>query len=187
MAVRRVTRSAANAATGSLVDSLAAIVNQIQTLLNGDVALEGVTLSMGSTDENVASTAFTFTVNGVQYQRTAIAAGTAISGSNIPANLWGLYRFVIGSNGTVDPIAAAGNATGYATEALAIAALPAVTADHADMGYVTIRAAAANPFVPGTSALQGGTGGNPAQTTNYYGVSAYAIDTIEYKDGGVPS
>ena len=58
--------------------------------------------------------------------------------------------------------------SGYATEALAIAALPARTATNWYLGYVTMRADAGAVWIAGTDAFAGGTTGNQAQTTNYY-------------------
>ena len=54
-------------------------------------------------------------------------------------------------------------------EATAITNLAAVTAAGAVvLGYVTIHAAGGNDWVANTDALEGGSGGVPAQTTNYY-------------------
>jgi hypothetical protein len=144
-------------------------INALLDLLLGDRILSDPALAIGSTDENVASAAFTFQIAGVQYSKAAVAAGTALAAGTIPADKWGLYKFVIGVNGTIDCLAAAANfTTGYDTEAEAIAAIPATTAAHAPLGYITVLTAVGDPFVGGTDALQGGTGGNPASDTNYY-------------------
>jgi hypothetical protein len=55
-----------------------------------------------------------------------------------------------------------------ATEAAAIAALPALPANHTPLGYITVQSHASNTWIAGTSALTTGTGGNVAQATNYY-------------------
>jgi len=56
-----------------------------------------------------------------------------------------------------------------ASEALAVAALSAVTASgDVTCGYVTVHAAAGQDWVAGTDALETGTGGQVAQATNYY-------------------
>jgi hypothetical protein len=55
------------------------------------------------------------------------------------------------------------------TEALALANLAAVTASgDVVVGYVAVQAAAGQDWVAGTDALEGGTGGQVSQDTNYY-------------------
>src|SRR3990172_5387394 len=55
-----------------------------------------------------------------------------------------------------------------ATEAAAIAALPALPAGNTPAGYVTVLTGSGVTWTAGTEALHGGTGGTPATTTNYY-------------------
>ena len=94
------------------------------------------------------------------------SSAISLTAGVVPANTWALYRFGIAANGTITVYTAAANTTtGYASEALAIAAMPAVGAADRAIGYVTVRAAAAATFTPGTDALVGGTGGNVAQNT----------------------
>lgn len=106
----------------------------------------------------------------------SVAAETAKAfGSlgTIPNGKWGLIAIERIANATTTFVSAAANyTTGYDTEALAIAAMPARSASKAVTGYITVQAAAvAAGWIAGTDALAGGTGGtNPAQTTNYYGV-----------------
>jgi len=111
-----------------------AIVNNefINTVINS------ACLAIGTTEANVANKAFQFRVAGVPYNEAASAAGTAPTATVVPEGTWGLFGFEIGADGTVDLVDAAANATGYATEALAIAARPATTAAHCMMGYVTV-------------------------------------------------
>lgn len=88
----------------------------------------------------------------------------------IPASTWGLVAIDrVAAGTTTFASAAASYTTGYTSEALAIAAMPAKTANKARVAYITIKASAST-WVAGTDALAGGTGGNPATTTNYYGV-----------------
>ena len=55
------------------------------------------------------------------------------------------------------------------SEALAITAVKALSeANKCPLGYVTVQTASGQPWIAGTSALQSGTGGNVATTTNYY-------------------
>lgn len=140
-------------------------------------------LSIGGTPTGVASTAFTFAINGTIYSKGAVAAGTALAAGTIPADKWGIYLFSINAAGTIVVTAGADNfTTGYASEAAAIAAMPTTPtttppATNAVMGYVTVLTAVGSPFVGGTDALQGGVGGNPSSDTNYYVQAAIAPST----------
>ena len=83
----------------------------------------------------------------------------------ITASKWGAAILSVDASGTGTVTFASG--AGYDSEALAIAALTSPGATHTILGYVTILAAGST-WTAGTSALQGGTGGTPATTTNYY-------------------
>lgn len=126
-------------------------------------------LAIGSTDTQVATGLIYYAIATVLYSKAAVAAGSALGAGTIPADTWGTYSVEIGANGTIDIVAAAANfTTGYASEALARAALPATQAAHVFLGEVTILTASAQPFVGGTDSLEGGAAGNVATTTNYY-------------------
>lgn len=162
------------------------MINQLKSVANGIVSglKTATTLSIGSTPANVASTAFGFKVNGVSYYKAAVAAGTAPAAEAIPQAKYGLWRFEIGADGTIDVAGAAANTTGYATEALAIAALPATSADHVSMGYVTVTKSD-GIFTGGTTAF------NAANVTaTYYSTAvtsnaAVILDDIDLDDLGV--
>lgn len=113
------------------------LVNDIRSALKGDYPVSRPGLAIGSTATAVSNVAFDYTINGVRYTKAAVAAGTAPGNDVIPEGLYGAVAFDIGTNGTIDAIEAPANATGYATAALAAAALPDAAADHARMGYVT--------------------------------------------------
>lgn len=114
------------------------VVDDIKSTLQGDYILTTPTLAIGSTATNVSNVAFNYVINGVPYAKAAVAAGTAPGNDVIPQSTYGACAFDIGTNGTIDAIEAADNATGYASAALAAAGIPAVAADHARMGYVTV-------------------------------------------------
>ncbi len=82
---------------------------------------------------------------------------------------WGAF-IVEASSATA--MAATWAASDYATEALALAAAKALTptANKCAMGFVTVLAAGST-WTAGTDALEGGTGGTPATTTNYYSMA----------------
>ena len=121
----------------TLADNLKTLANGMRSLFLGDYLDSGPGLAIGSTKANVANEAFEFHINGKEYQKAAVAAGTALSGDDVPQSLYGAWALDIGANKTIDIIPAAANATGYASAALAIAAIPAVAADHVRMGVVT--------------------------------------------------
>lgn len=136
----------------SVVDDLKTAVNGLISGLGGDYLDSTAALAIGSTKPNVANGAFEYHVNGVEYSKAAVAAGTALSGSDIPQALYGAWALDIGADGTIDITPATNNATGYASAVLAAAGLPAVAADHVRMGYVTATKSDA-VFDPGTTDL----------------------------------
>lgn len=83
----------------------------------------------------------------------------------ITGSLYGAAVLTVNSSGTGVVTWASG--AGYASEALAIAALVAPSATDTVLGYVTVQAHASG-FTAGTDALTLGTGGNVATATTYY-------------------
>lgn len=139
--------------------------------LTGDSVITPTTLSIGTT-VTIAATAATISINGVNAAVAALTAQAFGALGTIPASTWGIIAMERVLAGTATFTSGAANyTTGYATEAAAIAALPAQSADKVQVGYVTIRASASG-WVAGTDALAGGTGGNPATTTNYYSTAS---------------
>jgi len=161
--------------SNTLMSNLAAALS----ILGGDGPITTSTPSIGTT-VTIACSASTITITGVPVVVAAETAKAFGSLGTIPQNTWGLIALERVANGTTTFVSAAANyTTGYATEALAIAAMPAKSANKAVVGYITVRAAdVAAGWIAGTDALAGGSGGtNPAQTTNYYPVYGIA-DTL---------
>jgi len=113
------------------------LVNNIRASLKGNYIVSLPVLAIGSNKDDVANAAFDFTINGIRYTKAAITAGTGPGDDVIPQSKYGAVAFDIGINGTVDVIEAVANSTGYASAALAIAAIPVPATDHARMGTVT--------------------------------------------------
>ena len=133
----------------------------------GDSVLVQGTLARGTT-VTLATAAQGIAINGVPVLVAAQTAQAFGALGTIPASKWGVIGVERIAAGTTTFTSGAANyTTGYDTEALAIAALPAQTADKVRVGYVTVLATAST-WIAGTDALAGGTGGNPATTTNYY-------------------
>ena len=155
----------------TLAEADQTLVNDIRGKLKGDYLITATGLAIGSTKPNVSNIAFDFLINGVGHKKAAVAAGTALSGDNIPQAKYGAWRLEIGADGTVDIVEAADNATGYDSAVLAIAGLPALTADHASMGTVTATKSDA-VFDPGTTDL------DAANTTVAYADGETAFQAI---------
>lgn len=136
---------------------------------------DGVTIasvpSIGTT-VTLAMSAGTITIAGVPVVVAAQTAQALGALGTIPASTWGIIAIDRVAAGTTTFVSGAANyTTGYVNEAAAINAQPAKTANKARVGYITVLASASG-FVVGTDALAGGTGGNPATTTNYYAIQS---------------
>ncbi len=142
-------------------------------------------MAIGSTDTRVGTAAVTFTILGVPVNKAVSDAGTSFGAlGTIPASTWGVIAVDVVAAGTVTYLSGAANyTTGYTTEAAAIAALPSRIATKARLGYLTILASAST-WVAATDALQGGSTGNPATTTNYYPVAGIVAPTGASITGG---
>ena len=141
------------------IDALRTLCNQQRTALLGDIVLTETALAIGSATTCVSYSAFAYAINGTKYELTASATGKSITSAEITTiaqNKYGAIAFQVGTNGTVDIVQAPLNSTGYDSAALAAAALPAVAADHARMGYITVMDTA-GAFTPGPTALSSGT------------------------------
>ena len=157
---------------------LTALTGLLAEAGGADVAVTTGALAIGSSDTNISTGAQVIAINGV---RTALAAqanqATGALGT-VPANTWAIVGVERVAAGTTTFTSGASNyTTGYATEALAIADLPSQTADRVRVGYITVQADAAQPFIFGTDAFAGGSTGNQAQATNYYNTEGTADTT----------
>ena len=143
-------------------------------------------MKIGSTDTQVGTAAVLFSILGVPVVKAVSNGGTTFGAlGTIPASTWGIIALDVVAAGTVTFRSGAANyTTGYATEALAIAALPKALTVKATLGYVTILASAST-WIAATDALAGGATGNPATTTNYYPVDGVCTPTgVQYGPNG---
>lgn len=177
----------------TLVDDLKTQVNR--TIGASDNLITSPGLAIGSTNTAVASTAFSFRVNGVTYAKAAVATGTAPGNDVIPQGTYGAVALDIGADGTIDVIEAADNATGYASAALAIAGIAAVAADHVRMGTVTATKSDGD-FTFGTTALDAanttvaytnGTTDTAVSSSSPATITAAATDDLTFRIQGTPS
>lgn len=164
-------------ATRDLIINFNALMKQQAALalaFTSDGVLKGTTLAKGTTN-TISTTQCIITIAGVPVS-VAAATNQALSASSaLPAGLWTCFGIDAVAAGTITFVYSTNIATGSATEALAIAdAVTNVTktASKARIGYVTVQASAGNTWTAGTDGLAGGSGGNPAQTTNYYPIAS---------------
>lgn len=143
-------------------------LNNVFAQLGGaDVPVTTGALAIGTT-VTLATGAQVISVNAVAAALAAQTAQAFGALGTIPASKYGLIAVERVAAGTTTFVSAAANyTTGYDTEAAAIAALPAITADRVRVGYITVLASGST-WVAGTDALAGGSGGNPATATSYY-------------------
>lgn len=77
----------------------------------------------------------------------------ALTAGTVPQNMYAAYAFDVGEDLTVDCVACTAHTTGYASAALALAALPAVAADHVRLGTLVLVSSDAGGFIAGTTAI----------------------------------
>lgn len=95
-------------------------------------------LAIGSTPANVSNLTFSYIITGNEVSKAAVAAGTAPGTDVVPLGTFGAVALDISAAGTITVAKSPANATGYASAALAVAALPAVGANLVRMGWVTV-------------------------------------------------
>lgn len=146
------------------LDGLNALVTQLRTAhLYAPLGNPGFQIRTNFDVQN--ANAISYTNGGTIKTLSATSAFDTGTTKTITASKWGAAILSVDSSGTGTVTFASG--AGYDSEALAIAGLASPGATHTVLGYVTILAAGST-WTAGTSALQGGTGGTPATTTNYY-------------------
>lgn len=162
--------------TKTLTDSLTTQVNALRSYILGNRLVAGLPGLARSTNFDVATGAILYLAfAGVLKTIASGAVADTGTAATFPATKWGIFKVSAASTGTLTATWATGvAAAGYASEALAVAALPATPAGEVSLGYVTVQAHATQAFIAGTDALASGTGGNVAAATNY--TNATALD-----------
>lgn len=161
-----------------LTDVLAMYTTSRSSLGGQDGILKATTLSRStSNDRRFTYTEFEALILGRTKFVPWDGTDTPFPAGTIPADQWGVWRISVPSTfvdvtsnygaSIVVTAGAANYTTGYASEALAIAALPAVPANSVSLGYITLKTKAGLPWIATTDALAGGTTNNEASETNY--------------------
>lgn len=151
-------------ATRAAIAGNQTLINQLRyTLLYNTYGNPGFLIKTNFDVEN--ATAFFYSNNGTLKTKAANSTWDTGTAKTITTATWSSALLTI-TSGAANVVTWA--ASSYASEALAIAALPAApNATDNVVGYITVLAAGST-WTAGTDALAGGTGGTPATTTNYY-------------------
>lgn len=180
---------AATATSPAVVKQVDAVVgltssafdNAIRSYLaDGMLTIATLTVSGGDATKFKTTSIAAYTIAGVTYTKAATdslvfaTAGTVnVAGAATTAH-WGAWLVQIDAAGTVTTKAVGGGTTDqdYATEALAIAALPAVTAANIQLGYITVQGLASTSWVAITSNLTVGGGAGNVTARSFYNLPA---------------
>jgi hypothetical protein len=150
----------------TVVDDLKTLVNALRSqIFNRALGAAGLAIG-GTTTKYKHANQIHFCEAGVLKLSATTADHTFTGTEVITQNLWGI--FLISLAGTTWKSTPAGATMAYATEAAAIAAMPAVPANEAVIGYITIRARSTANFTAGTTTLTADNGSGNSQTVNYY-------------------
>jgi hypothetical protein len=186
--------AADHAVMKALVDEMKTVVNAKYGVSIGTAYCKTApVLSTTAAGVTMTYTAFQYTINGIDYY-SAGATNKAFTATNhdvTTGSKWGSFKVSIATNGTVTLTMSA--SPDYASEALAIAAVPATPAGECSMGYLTVQSTSGAKWDATTDALFGGTGGTPAAATNFYPATVYTgfatVANVNYSTltGGVVS
>lgn len=132
--------------------------------------LSNPTLAIDTNFDVQNDAAYDYMLAGIVY--TDAINGNCDTGTTatFPQGTWGIFKVSVDTSGALTATWDDNSVAGYDTEALAIAALPDTPSGELCIGYVTVQANASGQFLAGTDALQGGSGGDVSQDTNYYNV-----------------
>lgn len=147
------------------------LLNNLRTfLLNRVISYPGFAIKSNFDVQN--ANRIDYVIAGTFYSLAAAQTFDTGTSQVIAADKWSAALLSVNtSSAAVVTWSATLNA---ATEAAAIAALPAVPANNLAIGYITVLTGSGVTWTAGTDALASGTGGTPATTTNYYNKADYA-------------
>lgn len=133
---------------GTKLDQLMSALN----LLAGGTGVMAPQHTMSNSTVSLALTAFTYYINGVPARKAAGNTALTATTHDVAATKWASYRVSIQSGGTVTIT----KSTDQDTEALAVANLPALPANEANVGYFLVRGGDAAIFDATTNNLATG-------------------------------
>lgn len=156
-------------------------VNAIRTFVqDGMLTISTITISAAPATSFKTTTASQYRVGGVYYLKAtedpiAFSAANTINTGAAGGSFWGVWLVEVGVDGTVHTKPGGGLADQvYGSEALAIAALPAVTAAHIQLGYITVQCNAGVAWTANASTLTVAAGAGNCQARSFYDLPAPA-------------
>lgn len=157
----------------TVVDDLKTLANNLRTYVaDGMKSIATIVISGADAAQFKTTTTCVYKINGVYYTKAATdsltfsAANTINTGAAATA-FWGAWLVEIGVDGNIHtkPSGVLADQV-YANEAAAIAALPAETASHVAIGYITVSNTSGAAFTANTTHLH--TAGGDTAAVNFY-------------------
>lgn len=138
-------------------------------IVNDNQTIGAVGLAIDAVDQKFQVSQFYYDVNGTPFKKaaaTAIVFSAAYTVNNAAAapQVWGAFLVQIDNAGAVTTLAHAADQT-YASEATAIANLPAAATNKVAIGYITVKSKASTKWTANTDGLDSGA---EADTVNFY-------------------
>lgn len=159
---------AAHATNRTLMADNKALLNALRTqIFNRAMGSPGLVIGSGATTSYRHGTDSAYLAGGIFGAMGAAADHAFTSAHVITQNLWGVFLITLSAGGTWKTTVPSATQA-YASEAAAIAAMPAPPADEAIIGYITIRARSTVNFTANTTNLTADNGVGNSQTVNYY-------------------
>jgi hypothetical protein len=118
-----------------------------------------------------------YTISGVAYAKVAadnivFSAADTVNTAGAAGTFWGIWLVQVDAAGTVTTKSPAANQV-YTSEALAIAALPAVTALNVALGYITVNSNDTDAWIANTDDLT--PAGADCLDANFYNVTVKSV------------
>ena len=173
----KVAATATTAAVGKWVERDA---NGIRSFLADGMLTIATLLKATNTEKVKTTTTCAFRIAGIIYTKLAtdnlpFSGTSTINTAGVATTAhWGVFLVQINAAGTVSTLHGtytSGTDQDYATEAAAIAALPAVTASNVQIGYVTVQGKASTAWTEATDDL---TPAGDCTTATFYNLPAPA-------------
>jgi hypothetical protein len=161
----------------SIAGTAKTMINGLRTWLADGLLQIGTLLISATAEKFKTTTTLIYTIAGLPYTKTATddlvfsAANTINTAAAAGTNHWGAWIVEIGVDGSFHTKPAAFTSAAdmdYADEASAIAALPAATASHVQVGYITVQSLDTTDWVANTDNLTEGVGAGNCTSGNFY-------------------
>lgn len=160
------------------IGDLKTLANALRTYLaDGLLQIATIVVSPGTATDFKFSTASIYTIAGLPYTKAitdtlpfTTADTINLAGAATTAH-WGAWQVRINAAGAVSTVHAtytSGTDQDYSTEALAIAALPAITSGYVQVGYITVQGLASTAWTATTSNFTVGGGAGNCTARNFY-------------------